>query len=184
MSLQPVSYQFGLGDSKTGPKDWDADWLVIRGEVRDGDGREWSFTDPCLTTWEAASLGTWLRGVGDGVVAPVSDKDLPDAILQVFIAPNIALSLAARNAERVAVRVHLSLEALPPWFGDDDRPGIFEYFVLLDTTVDELIFARTSGRESSLRFLSGSAGHDERHGRSVPTGAPSRYELASPSAAR
>ncbi|MDB4953342.1 MAG: hypothetical protein JWO36_911, partial [Myxococcales bacterium] len=138
LSLQPVAYQFGTSDSKVGSKDWDANWLIIRGELRGSDGREWSFSDPCLTTWEAASLAAWLHGVVDGVVVPVAAEDLSDTALEIFTEPNIALSLAARNGEQVRVRFHLSLEAIPPWFGDDDRPDLFEYFVPLDTSIDEL----------------------------------------------
>jgi hypothetical protein len=34
--------------------------------------------------------------------------------------------------------VHFSLEALPPWLHDQERPGIFDYFVLVDVSATEL----------------------------------------------
>ena len=59
VELQPVCYQFSeLGSTRRGGTPgsnagWDANWLVVRGEIGTSDGRSWSFTDPCLTTWEA-----------------------------------------------------------------------------------------------------------------------------------
>ena len=52
-----------------GPHDWDANWLVIRGDVHLPDERHWHFLDPCLTTWEAAELaGQQPPPVVEGVV--------------------------------------------------------------------------------------------------------------------
>ena len=45
-------------------------WLQISGTVVLADGKTWSFEDPSLTTFEAASLGQWLRETADGIVEP------------------------------------------------------------------------------------------------------------------
>jgi hypothetical protein len=63
VELEVVSYQFGSRQSSSDGADWDANWLVIVGKVWDGD-RSWEFRDPCMTTWEARELGSWLGGLG------------------------------------------------------------------------------------------------------------------------
>ena len=85
----------------------------------------------CLTTWEAQKLSTWLHDVADGIVAPVRDGSDEGAPLA-FTEPNLALSLEQRSNGRLRVRVHFSLEALPPWFIGANRPGLFEHFLVFD----------------------------------------------------
>ena len=123
VELRPTGYQFPrlVGD---GHRDWDANWLVIEGAGRTSDGRSWDFSDPCLTTWEARSLGDWLRGVVSGAVAPTSFGGTGDEVLEIFTEPNLALSLAARTAEdalwrRSKLGLHLgrdSVAAVEAWF--------------------------------------------------------------------
>jgi hypothetical protein len=55
VEIRPVRYQFPGARRPAG--DWDANWLIISADVRTVDGRCWHFEDPCLTTWEARSLG-------------------------------------------------------------------------------------------------------------------------------
>jgi hypothetical protein len=86
-----------------GELDWDANWLVIRGQVRAASGREWTFTDPCLTTWEAARLLEWLEALGRGEV----QKALA------FTEPNLRFTLDAQDGERIRLRVRFSAESLP-----------------------------------------------------------------------
>ncbi|HEU4676614.1 MAG TPA: hypothetical protein VFS29_11530 [Motilibacteraceae bacterium] len=131
--LRPVRYQFaGVRGSRCG-RDWDANWLVIRGDVQLADRRSWSFEDPCLTTWEARELAAWLRGVASGAVQPTPFEGGGEERTWMFTEPNLALSLAARDDVTATVRVHLSLEARPPWLAGDDPgedPGeLFEFFV-------------------------------------------------------
>ncbi|GAA5175004.1 hypothetical protein GCM10023321_80070 [Pseudonocardia eucalypti] len=121
VDLRPVGYQYS---SVSGG--WDGNWLLVRGEVGLDDGRSWSFTDPCLTTWEARSLGEWLRAVADGDV-PVTDGE-PFG----FTEPNLALSLAERSDDRYTVRIHLALGSCPPW------PVEAPYFLPLRLGRDEL----------------------------------------------
>jgi len=73
-----------------------------------------------LTTWEARALGRWLRDVLAGTVAPSPFDGGGDEQLLVFTEPNLALSLGDRTAKRVRLRVHLSLESLPPWSNDQN----------------------------------------------------------------
>ncbi len=72
IEIHPVAYQFGANPQARPGTDWDANWLVVRGQVTTADALDWSFTDPCLTTWEAQELSAWLRGVVQGVVVPRS----------------------------------------------------------------------------------------------------------------
>ncbi|MCW5777660.1 MAG: hypothetical protein KIS87_14585 [Phycisphaeraceae bacterium] len=46
--------------NRRGVHDWDSNWLVIDGRVECSHG-EWSFREPCLTTWELAALLSWLE---------------------------------------------------------------------------------------------------------------------------
>lgn len=70
---------------------WDANWLVVRGEIGTADGRGWTFLDPCLSTWEALSVGEWLRAVAAGGPAPDDPR---------FTEPNLAFELDGRHGER------------------------------------------------------------------------------------
>lgn len=126
VDLRPLRYQFGPSPE---PRDWDANWLVVAGHVELPDGRSWSFTEPCLTTWEARRLGSWLRGVRDGQVAPTELAGDENGASLVLTEPDVALSLAQRDAGTVVVRVHLSLGARPPWLQAPGGPDLFAYVV-------------------------------------------------------
>ncbi|MER6152189.1 WapI family immunity protein [Streptomyces hirsutus] len=127
VELRPLSYQFPVvqGDS------YDDNWLVISGTVATPEG-SWSFTDPCLLTQEARQVSAWLRAVASGaleVTGPDAEGRLsPDTW---FIEPVLAISLAARTDRGAVIRVHLSLEAAPPWLQGDDGADIYQYFVEL-----------------------------------------------------
>jgi hypothetical protein len=136
VELRPLAYQFPDLPGNGGD-DWDANWLVVRGDVRLADGRGWSFVEPCLTTWEARSLGSWLRAVVAGEVEPSASVD-EDALLA-FAEPNVALSVAARSGGSAVVRVHLSLESRPPWLGPDVE--LFHFVVELDLPLPALTAA-------------------------------------------
>lgn len=45
--------------------EWDSNWLVITGNAT-LNGKSWQFCDPCLTTFELASLVEWLGQVTSG----------------------------------------------------------------------------------------------------------------------
>ncbi|WP_088318143.1 hypothetical protein [Kineosporia sp. R_H_3] len=119
-SLTVLGYEFpdvealAATDPDAEPDEDDLNWLLVRGDVTTADGTRWSFEDGCLTAWEAADLGAWLRAVADGVPADVTDAWLEDGRIS-FTEPALAFDLATvPTPGRVAVRVTLSAEALPP----------------------------------------------------------------------
>jgi len=149
VELRPLRYQFGPSPE---PRDWDANWLVVDGRVELPDGRSWSFTEPCLTTWEARRLGSWLRGVRDGQVAPTELVGDDGGASLVLTEPDVALSLAQRSAGTVVVRVHLSHGARPPWLQAPGGPGLFPYGVEVRLTPDALAEAGTTWEQELAAF--------------------------------
>jgi hypothetical protein len=148
VTLQPTGYQFP-GRTAEDDRDWDANWLNIHGQVR-VKGRSWTFTDACLTTWEASQLGNWLRGVATGATKPDPiDGDDEGGTLLVFTEPNIAMSLQASDGERATVRFYFSLESAPPWV-EDRGDAVFEYHVELTTPL-EMVAAAADEWEQELR---------------------------------
>jgi hypothetical protein len=129
VDIRPVSYQFPAIST---PGDWDANWLIVEGTVRLANGRGWSFREPCLTTWEASSLTEWLRQVANGSVQPSEFPSEGDERLQVFTEPNLAFSLAARGRDQLTIRVHFSVESMPPWLFGDHAMDMFDFFVPLN----------------------------------------------------
>ncbi|WP_042379428.1 WapI family immunity protein [Streptacidiphilus melanogenes] len=125
VELNPLRYQFpaARGDS------YDDNWLVIGGTVVTPDG-SWSFADPCLLAGEARQVSAWLRAVAAGTVA-VTGPDAegwlsPDTW---FVEPMLAVSLASRDKRGAVIRVHLFLEAAPPWKQGGDSADIYQYFL-------------------------------------------------------
>ncbi|NCT92576.1 hypothetical protein GXB85_16705 [Cellulomonas sp. APG4] len=126
-TLRPLRYEFPEL-APTEPDDWDANWLVLRGELHVPGHVPWSFEDPSLTTWDAAHLTRWLRRVASGQAAPGRHATLE------FVEPDLAFSLAAVEAGLVTVRVHLALEARPPWSPAPDDDVLDPYAVDVTTT--------------------------------------------------
>jgi hypothetical protein len=150
VELTPVAYEFPDHRSSGLERDWDANWLMIRGEVRHPDGSEWTFTDPCLTTWEARELGDWLTAVARGHVTPaVRATGRVDLF---FTEPNLTFSLTGADERQCELAVHFSLEALPPWLQRPSRPGIFDYAVTLTITRDDLTEAVQTWRQQLHQF--------------------------------
>jgi len=151
VELRLLQYEFPArrpARQSGGDEDWDANWLVVRGDVGLGNGRQWTFTAPCLTTWEARSFSGWLRAVVDGKVAPVA-ATVDDEALEAFVEPVLALSLAALRDDKAAVRVHLSIEALPDWARDSD---LYEFFVELSLPLSVLRGAADDWDDDLARF--------------------------------
>ncbi len=126
-------------------RDEDANWLKVRGHITLADGKNWAFEDPCLTTWDARELGSWLREVVAGTVpsSPAAGGE-PEGLLD-FLEPNIAFSVEERTADRVRIRIHFNLESLPPWLQNAEvEPGLFQYFVRLEVSAEELTRAAES----------------------------------------
>jgi len=151
VEIAVIGYQFPDIQAH-GERDWDANWLQVSGVVAQPDGRAWSFDDPCLTTWESEKLGTWLTNVAAGTVSPVPFGTEQRGELLVFTEPNLAFGLEAREDDRLRIRVHFSLEALPPWLQVANRPDLFEYFVVVDAPTVELARAAEDWALNLLSF--------------------------------
>jgi hypothetical protein len=100
LELQPLSYQFAQADNK-----WDANWLVVRMTVSDGQ-RQWSATAPIFLRWELARLVEWLRKLAD------SDPDARDHFGA--IEPNLHFEAMGRGDE-ICVRALFSHKFHPDW---------------------------------------------------------------------
>lgn len=132
-----MTYQFAAAHGYR----YDDNWLVIGGTVTTPDG-VWSFTDPALLTDEAREVSAWMRAAAAGTVA-VTGPDVegylsPDTW---FNEPVLAFSLADRDETGATIRLHLSLEATPPWRQGDDRPDIYQYFVEVRVNTAALLHA-------------------------------------------
>jgi hypothetical protein len=136
--LHPAAYQFEVTRATADEQDWDANWLMIHGDARTADGRQWAFLDPCLTTWEARNLSAWLHdaAAGDG---PARRRNIA------FTEPNIAFSLKHRRGGRVRLHVCFSHEALPTWAPRDHKGWqAGEYVLILDIDREDLAQAATA----------------------------------------
>ncbi|WP_406376323.1 hypothetical protein OG788_43070 [Streptomyces sp. NBC_00647] len=125
VELRPLRYEFATARGNR----YDDNWLVVGGTVTTPEGT-WSFTDPSLLTHEAHQVTAWLRAVAAGTM-PVTLPDAegyfsPDTW---FDEPVLAFSLADRSETEAVIRLHLSLEARPPWQQGENRAGIYQYFV-------------------------------------------------------
>ncbi|WP_455680676.1 WapI family immunity protein [Streptomyces roseus] len=58
-----------------------------------------------------------------------------------FVEPVLAFSLADRSEGRAVIRVHLSLEAEPPWERGDESTCIYRYAVEVRMDTDALLHA-------------------------------------------
>ncbi|MGW3376636.1 WapI family immunity protein [Streptomyces hydrogenans] len=137
VELRPLRYQF-----PSAPGDpYDDNWLVIGGKVRTPEG-SWSFADPCLLTDEAREVAGWLRAVAAETVATTgrdAEGELsPDTW---FVEPVLGFSLADRSEGVAVIRVHLSLEAAPPWQQGAESTGIYQYAVEVRADTDALLHA-------------------------------------------
>jgi hypothetical protein len=137
VELRPLRYQF----AETRDDRYDDNWLVIGGKVTTPEGG-WSFTDPSLLTHEAREIAGWLREVAQGTVAVTR----PDAEGYVspdtsFTEPVLAFSLADRSEAGAVIRLHLSLEAAPPWQRGDHGVDIYQYFVKVRVDTTALLHA-------------------------------------------
>lgn len=123
LTLLPVRDEF---DGQT--IDQFDDFIVVTAQVRLADGHTRTFTDAALLATEAAQIPSWLRNVrSEPASAPEPDPDdWDEAAMLTFLEPVIAFSLASHHGDHSVVRVHFTLEGLPPW--DDEET--FHHFVV------------------------------------------------------
>jgi hypothetical protein len=129
--LTPIRYEFPDASPSS---DWDADWVVIDGEVVSAGGK-WRFQDSALSARESPGLRAWLTQVLEATV-PVTEPD--DNPSLTFVEPSLAFSVASYQDQGVKLRVHLSHLAAPPWHDFDQKLNTWAFFVELDLDRSEL----------------------------------------------
>lgn len=85
-------------------EDYDSNWLMISGDVVHPRGA-WRFSDPCLLTYEAEGLASWLEMLANSEPLPTTCG---------FIEPNLEFRAVARGQHGI-LQVHFNLEARPDW---------------------------------------------------------------------
>lgn len=121
VELIVTGYQFGSRQSRASDVDWDANWLMIRGRAWDGT-HSWEFHDPCMTTWEARELASWLRGLGNARPATVEAAE-PDEVTLWLTEPNLTFTLNSASKDITTVDVYFDAESRPPTGSSDDGEG-------------------------------------------------------------
>jgi len=154
VGLRPVAYQFsrqvaaGAAEEPTAAEpgtDWDANWLMIRGDIRTADDRGWTFTEACLTTWEAERLSAWLHAT--------ASRDPAGRQEAMFTEPNVSFALDGWDGELVRIRVRFSQESLPGWMPRNfDGWQAEEYFLPLEMSCAGLAKAARSWDADRLQF--------------------------------
>ncbi|MBA3267427.1 MAG: hypothetical protein H0T70_04105 [Acidimicrobiia bacterium] len=134
LGLSLVGYQFP--DEAVDP--WNSNALLVAVRVVSPHGT-WEVVDPCLTTWEAARLASWMTTVA---VAP-------DRAAASVDAPNLTVS-ARVDGPRVALIACFELEERPPWLVS--VAGSDELCVELDVSSADLVVASGALRTDLVRF--------------------------------
>ena len=88
---------------------WDANWLFVRGHVQHAQG-EWTFRDPCLTTFEVQELAEWLDSIGEG---QTSSQECS------FTEPNLRFEYVDEGTPAIVAR--FAHESAPPWQLREER---------------------------------------------------------------
>jgi hypothetical protein len=102
LGLTLVGYQFP--ENTTDP--WDSNQLLVAVRVASRQGT-WEVTDPCLTTWEAKSLATWLLRVT--AVGTAFGRST-------FSEPNVTMRATRAGVPGwFELSADLELEERPPW---------------------------------------------------------------------
>ena len=133
LELALDGYQFPATENAAFGKDWDSNWVHVRGSVSLPDGRTHQFRDPCLTTWEARHLLEWLTAVRRSAITGSPDNE-PSLD---FTEPGISFGLERIAVDAVVLRVYLSYEAEPS-FVLTGAHGHLENYVRLTMTFAEL----------------------------------------------
>jgi hypothetical protein len=138
LELALVGYQFP--DEERDP--WDSNWLLVSVRVLATQG-SWEVVDPCLTTWEAKHLVSWL------VHAAARE---PSEVPMTFTEPNLTVTARSRPGAplRVRVRACFALELRPPWSRTASGSG--DLCVDLDVDRGDLARAAASLLADVVRF--------------------------------
>src|ERR1700712_465386 len=106
-------------------RDWDANWLIVAGEVSTVHGDAWNFRSSSLATWEVHGLAAWLLNVSRCAV-PAADETpspedvagdwlgrLADAGWLTFTEPNLSFAVGRYSDQQVHLLVGLGYESAP-----------------------------------------------------------------------
>lgn len=138
LELSVVGYQFPGEDRDP----WDSNWLLVSVRVLAPRG-SWEVIDPCLTTWEAKHLVSWL-------IHAAAREPSPTALT--FTEPNLTVTALGRPGEpgRVDVEACFALELRPPWAKTASGGG--DLCVDLDVERGDLARAAASLLADVVRF--------------------------------
>lgn len=118
LELRIAGYQFALQETADGPADasWDSNWLVVEGAVRASDGTQWTFRDPCLTTWEVAKLSDWLQQTVAEATTATANTDADGEVAEwlTFTEPNLSFAVVSLSESQAELTIVLSHEAAAP----------------------------------------------------------------------
>ncbi|TFD68772.1 WapI family immunity protein [Cryobacterium ruanii] len=144
VTLKPVRYEF----ANPARDEWDDNWLVISGDVSAADTK-WHFAVPCLMTFEAKQISTWLRSVADGGI-PVSVIGDAGVVASLeFTEPNLAFSVGSYQDGSISVRVHFALESRPVGQSCDGRD---QFWVEVAATAADLDLSAAEWDKALLAF--------------------------------
>ncbi len=135
LALSVVGYQFP--DQAIDP--WESNALLVSVRVVSPQGT-WEVVDPCLTTWEAAALASWLTAfVVTGDRSPTSVS-----------APNVTMSARPAPGSTIALVACFELEQRPPWLVPVGGDG--ELCVELEVSTGDVVVAAAALRADLARF--------------------------------
>jgi hypothetical protein len=117
---------------------WESNSLLVALRVVSPRGT-WEVVDPCLTTWEAARLASWLAAMAEA----------PDGASRSLAEPNLSVAVTPVGG-RLAVRMCFELERRPPW-APTIRGGR-DLCVDLDVSRADAVAAAASLRDDVRRF--------------------------------
>jgi hypothetical protein len=100
LELRILGYEFPQLETE----EYDSNWLIIAGNVTHSRG-SWQFTQPCLLTYEAERLASWMDALAEANLLSTTCG---------FIEPNLEFR-ALFNTKRPVLQVYFNLEARPLW---------------------------------------------------------------------
>lgn len=151
IEFEVLGYEFPAA-SRT--DSWDANWLNIAAQIRLEDGRGWEFTHPCLTTFEAAQLGPWLRDLSEieNQGEPRSPAVTNPGDRLFFTEPLLAFEAETTSDGGLAIRILLDLEARPPWEPWEEWTGENQFVLRIPVNRQELHVAARQWAEELAPF--------------------------------
>lgn len=119
LEIRIAGYQFALHETADEPLDassWDSNWLVVEGAVRASYGTQWTFEDPCLTTWEVEELSDWLQQIAAEATTAAANADAGGPVTEwlTFTEPNLSFAVVSLSESQVELTIVLGHEAAAP----------------------------------------------------------------------